>query len=121
MNRDGHECIIQYKIPESFVNISGHNVSLTCRQRGRVVELLQSRFHFICLSLLNKSLETDELIQDGGGFAPAGYAAQKLFHRPGQETKLVYMQQGWRSTEEARGSLLMSQLCPQCLIHAYNA
>lgn len=86
-------------------------MSLTCRQRGHVVELLQSRFHFICLFLLHKSLETVELIQDGGGFAPAGNAAQKLIHRLGQETKLVHMQHGWRSTEEARGCLLMSQLC----------
>lgn len=48
-----------------------------------------------------------ELLQYRDGLAPAGYAAQKIFHCPRQETKLVHMRRGWRSTEEARSSLLI--------------
>ena len=83
------------------------DASLTCRHRRSVVELLQCLFQFVCLLLLNKGLETVQLLQDRGGMASAGYAAQKVIHCPRQEGKLVYMQRGWRSTAEVRGALLI--------------
>lgn len=69
---------------------------LTFRQRRRAAELLQRRLHFIHLSVLNKGLKSGELLEDAACFVPPGYAAQKVLHRPRQETTLLGRQRGWR-------------------------
>ncbi|TNN83018.1 hypothetical protein EYF80_006625 [Liparis tanakae] len=58
---------------------SGH-LDLRSAIHGRSVdELPQRPLQFVYLLLLNKVLETVELLQDGGGVASAGDAAQKFF------------------------------------------
>lgn len=69
---------------------------LTFRQRRCAAELLQRRLHFIHLSLLHKGLKSGELLEDGAWFVPPGYAAQKVLHRPREETTLLDRQRGWR-------------------------
>lgn len=81
-------------------NISWRDASLTCRHWRCVVELLQCLFKFIRLFLLNKGLKSVQLLQNRGGLASTGYAAQEVVHYSRQEMKLVYMQRGWRSIEE---------------------
>lgn len=69
---------------------------LTFRQRHCAAELLQRRFHFIHLSLLNKGLKSGELLEDGAWFVPPGDAAQEVLHRPREETTLLGRRRGWR-------------------------
>jgi len=70
------------------------DASLTCRHGRSVEELPQCLFQFVSLLPLDKVLETVELLQDRGGVASGGDAAQKVIHRPRQGRALVGTQRG---------------------------
>lgn len=109
MDRDGHESMSQTgRNKDAIIFLCPmYEVSLTCRHKRGVIELLQSFFQLVCLFLLHEGLETIELLQDRGGLASACHAAQKVVQCPRQERWLVCMQRGWRSTKEVRVGLLI--------------
>lgn len=74
--------------------------SLTCRHGRVAVELFQCVCQSVCFFLLNKGLETVELLQERGGLVSTGYAAQKVVHHRRLERELSYTQRSWRRKEE---------------------
>lgn len=89
---------------------------LTFRQRWCAVELLQRRFQFIHLSLLNKGLKSGELLEDRGKFAPPGYTAQEILHHPSAEMTLFDRQRDWRR----RDTVIVCIKCNSTAISAFT-